>query len=402
MAKYDYVISNESGVKREGSIAASSLEIARSKLESKKNIIISITEDKKLGNWFWERPNLGFQEKLLLVKNLATMQKVGITMTEALSIIIDQTKGANNRKMYENILEMIKSGQSLSKSLREYNYIFPDIMVNMIETGEESGTMEKVLNQLDLQMEKEYEIRKKVVSAFIYPAVIISITLVLAVGIVLFIMPKIIKIFDNFDLALPLPTRILIAVSGLITEKPFTTLISVVAAVFISVTILRMKALKPILHRITLYLPVFGGILISANLARFARTLNSLLQSGVTMNKSLEIIMKMVDNNMYRQAIGVAHERIEQGGKLGESLANNERLFPPIATKMIEIGERTGSLETTTASLADLYEKKVDALTRNLSVLLEPILLVFMGVLVGGIALAIILPIYQLPNLIQS
>lgn len=402
MPKYHYVISSQDGVKKEGEIVTSNLELARAKLEVNQNIIISIMEDKKMGNWFWERPSLGFQDKLMFVKNLATMQRVGITMSEAISIIMDQTKSANNLKMYENILEMLKSGQTLSKSLREYNYIFPDIMINMIETGEESGTMEKVLTYIDIQMEKEYEIRKKVISAFIYPAVIISITMILAIGIVLFIMPKIIKIFSNFDVKLPLPTRVLIGVSNLITQHTLSTLAAIAAIIIFIVFIFRLKMLKPFFDRIILYIPVFGGILISSNLARFSRTLNSLLQSGIPVTKALDIIIKMMDNKMYREALERAHDKIEQGGKLGESLENNGRLFPALATKLLEIGERTGSMESTTGSLADLYERKVDSVTKNLSVLLEPLLLVFMGTLVGGIALAIILPIYQLPSLLQK
>ncbi|MDP2624783.1 MAG: type II secretion system F family protein, partial [Candidatus Peregrinibacteria bacterium] len=160
------------------------------------------------------------------------------------------------------------------------------------------------------------------------------------------------------------------------------------------------KFLKPFWHRVALRLPVFGKLLIYVNLARFSRTMNSLLQAGIPITESLDIVKSMIGNSVYRRAIEQARDKVEQGGKLGESFLEEERLFPPLVSKMIFIGEKTGSLEKTTDHLAKLYENNVDSITKNLTVLLEPLLLVFMGVLIGGVAVSIILPIYQLPSLI--
>lgn len=402
MARYDYVLTSNSGVRTEGSIDASNLDAAQRKLAKKDKIILSITENKHTRSWFWQRPSLSLQDKMLFTKHMATMVKVGITITEGLEILISQTKEKNNKRMYENILEMVQSGQTLSKSLSNYDYIFPEVFINMIATGEQSGTLEQIFEYLDIQLEKEYELRKKVLSAFIYPAVIISVTILVVIGIVLFIMPRITKIFASFDVELPLITRALIIFSDFVTEQPLVAAGAFFVVISFFIFIFKIKILKPFWHRVVLHLPVFGKILIFSNLARFSRTMNSLLQSGVPVTEALDITGNMMTNSVYKKFIYATRDKVEQGANLGESLEGNEKLFPQLATKTLFIGEKTGSLEVTTKRLAELYEHDVDNITKNLSVLLEPLLLVFMAVLVGGVAISIILPIYQLPSLLQK
>jgi len=224
----------------------------------------------------------------------------------------------------------------------------------------------------------------------------------MSLGIVIFIMPKITKIFTSFDVQLPLITRMLIGSSEFMTTKPFTAVGGAVSIILFLIAIFKFKKFKPFWDRVFLRVPVFGRILIYANLARIARTINSLIQTGVPITETLEITRKMLSNSEYKEAIGSAKEKVEQGGQLGASLEDNPKLFPPLATKMLFIGEKTGSLDVTTDRLAQLYEHNVDSLTKNMSTLLEPMLLVLMGTMVGGLALSIILPIYQLPNLLKG
>lgn len=389
-----------SGVREEGILNAANKELALSKLRQKNSIIISLVEASKKHTWFWQKPHMKLQEKVIFTTQLATMIRVGIPLTEALNIILTQTKRPQNKEMFRVMIEMIHSGQTLAKSLRIYDCVFPELFINMVASGEESGNLEQVLFYLSEQLEKEYEMRKKIISAFIYPAVIISITLLLSIGIVVFIMPKILKIFSSFDFTLPLPTRILIGLSTFLTEKPHIALLFVILFVMTVRFSLKARFLKPFWHTISLYIPIFSKIFIEAQLARISRLLFSLLQAGIPITKTLLIIANTLNHSQYKEALMNSQEKVIQGGKLGESFSDYEKLFPAMWTKMLAIGEKTGSLETTCGRLADMYEKNVDSMTKNLSVLLEPILLVFMGLLVGGVALAIIMPIYQLPNLI--
>lgn len=401
MKKYDYVVVNDQGIKEKGSCNAPNEETAIHQLRETYSMIISVMERKKRTWQIFGKPSLSLEDKMMFTQHLAIMIRVGITITEALEILQSQAETSQNRKMYANLIEMVKSGQSLSKSLNEYKNIFPEIFVNMIATGENSGSLEKVLDYLGVQLEKEYELRKKIVSAFIYPAVITGVTFVLMAGIVIFIMPKITNIFTSFEGTLPLPTRILIGLSTFVTDKPLLAFLSTFGVVGFLTILFKLKNLKPFWHRIVLHLPVFGKLMIYANLARFSRTMNSLLGSGVPIAEALKITSNMIGNRIYKKILGQAQEKVEKGGKLSEALEKNGKLFPPLATRMLYIGETTGNLEKTSKHLALLYERNVDSITKNLSVLLEPILLVFMGVLIGGVAISVILPIYQLPNLIS-
>lgn len=402
MKTYDYIITNEEGLRRRGTLQAANQEAVVRQLREEGNVVISVIEHLSVRTWFWSKPHLGLEEKMMFTKHMSTMLKVGITVNEALGILKSQTPTAKNKRMYDNIIDRINSGQTLANSLREYEKVFSEIFVNMVATGEKSGTLESVFEYLDVQLEKEYELRKKVVSAFIYPAVIIGITILLTFGIVVFIMPRIGGIFTSFDVKLPLPTRILMGLSSFILDHPLKAALLFFVLMGSIIGLFRAKFLKPMWHRIFLRLPVFGKILIYVNLARFSRTMNSLLQAGVPITEALQITGSMMGNSIYKNAVMISREKVEQGGKLGESFEDFPKLFPPILTKMLHIGEITGSLETTSAHLAELYEREVDNITRNLSVLLEPILLLFMGLMIGGIAVSIIMPIYQLPSLLEK
>lgn len=402
MPKFNYTLSSTGGRHEEGTITAPNREAALQKLRKENKIILACDEDlKKKREYFWQKPRFSFEDKMLFTKHLYAMVRAGVTITEALQIFINQTRGKSTKAMFENILNMIKSGQSLSKSLKVYNYIFSDVFVNMIATGEESGTLEQVLLYLGVQLEKEYDLRKKLKAAFIYPAVLLSITVLMALGIVIFIMPKVLKIFASFDVVLPLPTRMLIWLTNFLTGQWYFMIAGIIAFVIAIHFIVKIKGVRDAWHSFSLRLPVFGKILINANLARFARTLNSLLQSGVSMTKALAIVGDMISNNVYKRLINDARLKVEQGAGLGDSFSVNERYFPQLFVKLLAVGDKTGSVEDSTGQLAELYEKDVDNMTKNLSVLLEPILLVLMGAVVGGLALSIIMPIYQLPNMIQ-
>src|SRR3989338_3961963 len=402
MKQFDYVVLTTEGIKTRGRLRVSNEEMARENLKKKYAIIISVTERLTDKTYFWQKPHLSYEEKMMFAKYMAIMSQVGITITESLEIIISQTTSSSNRMMYEDILERVSSGQTLADALRVYEVTFSEIFINMVQVGEKSGTLESVLTHLAVQIEKAYELKKKIISAFIYPAIIVSMTLTITLGMVIFVMPKILEIFKNFDVVLPLPTRILVGVSTFILTHPFGFIVLIFGVLGGTTLLSRIRWIRPIYHRVLLHTAIFGKILIYMNLARFARTLNSLLEAGIPITEGLQITANMMGNTFYKNALLSAKERIKRGGGLGDGFTEHPKLFPPLVKKMLYIGERTGSLETSTKHLARLYERNVDNMTKNLSVLLEPFLLIFMGILIGGIALSIILPIYQLPNLISN
>ncbi|MEK7145767.1 MAG: type II secretion system F family protein, partial [Patescibacteria group bacterium] len=360
MKYFRYVVTNGQGKKERGKILATSEEEAIQKLKRDGKWVVGLVEQKKASQSIIDRPSLSFESKLMFTKHLATMIDAGINLTEAFNILIEQTPRGANKKMFENIFKMISAGETLSMSLRQYPRIFSEIFVNMVSIGEKSGSLSETLQYLDEQMEKEYELRKKVVGAFIYPAVIVVITLLLTLGIVVFIMPKISKIFTSFDVALPLPTRILIASSDLLTTHPLKVIGVTILTVVIISQLFRIRKLGVLWRRIWLFMPVFGKILISMNLARFSRTMNSLLKAGVPITQALDITSKVFTDPSYQKIIDEARRKVEQGSTVYEALQDQGRLFPTLAIKMLNVGEKTGQLEKTTGHLAKLYEHQVD------------------------------------------
>ncbi len=402
MKQFRYTIETKGGKKEKGSLYAASKDLAVQDLKKRGELILSVEELEARQNVFLSGPSLSFQDKLLFTSHLSTMLGAGITITESLQIILDQATRQGTRLMYEDLIRRVNAGQTLSESLSYYPKLFSQIFINMIGVGEKSGSLVEVLGYLKTQLEKENELRQKVVAALVYPGVIVSMTLLMVFGITFFIMPKILDIFQSFDVTLPLPTRILIGFTHLITGQPL--LFFSVLGLFVGGSFLLMRSdfFQPIWHRVVVHVPVFGRIWIGVNVARFCRSLNSLLKAGVSIDKALEITGSMFSDRSYRDLALEARKKVEQGASLEEALRGHERQIPILVIKMFAVGEKTGRLEETTEHLASLYEQSVDNITRNLSVLLEPLLLVFMGLLVGSVALAVILPIYQLPNLIQG
>lgn len=400
MTQFKYSVIGANNVQEKGAIQAKNKNEAVEALRAQGKKIINLVEVKPSSFSFLNQPHLSFQEKMMFAKHMSTMIRSGIAISEALGILTEQSKKGPNRTMFNDILQRVNSGQSLSESMREYPKVFSDVFVNMVATGEESGTLDESFEYLDKQLEKEYDLRKKVGSAFIYPAVIVGITLLLVVGIVVFIMPRIINIFSTFDVVLPLPTRIMIGFSSFIVENPLFTLLGVVTFVVGCIFLMKLKKVKAFFARVILYVPIFGKLLRNVNLSRFCQTFHSLLEAGVPITKTLAIVEASLSNEDFKQSVARVKAKVQEGGSLGEAFLPEEKLFPVMFTKMISVGERTGSLGSTVEHLSRLYEKSVDDMTKNLATLLEPILLVFMAGLVGAVAISIILPIYQLPNLI--
>ena len=402
MAKFNYILSDQNGLKETGSISATDQQEVLDQLAKTGKIIISVQKEKKGSLSFFSKPSFNTQAKLLFIKNLSMMINVGLTVTESLEIIASQEKDANKQRMYLEIIEMIKAGQTLGNSLKKFDYVFSNLFINMVKTGEDNGNLEETLQYLDQQMEKAYHTRKKVIGTMIYPAVLLTITISISIGIVVFIMPKIMGLFSSLGSDLPLPTKILVKVSNFFTQDTGFAIGSIVIFSTLSFYLLKWKKLKPFWHRIFIYMPIFGKLFITANVARFSRTLSSLLKSGVTITEALDTCAETLSNTLYKKALTEASEKVERGSGLGETLEVYPKLFPVLAVKLLYIGEKTGSLETTSGKIAQMFEQNVDDMTKSLSTIMEPIMLVFMGGMVGGIAMSVILPIYKVTQMMNS
>lgn len=335
------------------------------------------------------------KEKIFFAEHLALMIKGGLTITESLETLREQTRSRKFKKTLESVLKRVLKGESLAQSFSRHPSVFNKFFCSIVGVGEESGTLEENLNYLTLQLRKDYDLKRKVKSAMIYPILVVCLALGIAFFVTLFVLPKVIDLFKNLDMDVPLTTKILISFTYFFKENwPFVIVGFFLFVVLINV-LLKIKSIRFFFHKIIISLPIFGNIIKDINLARFSRTFYTLLKSGMPLIEALETCNRTLPNDVYKRNLNLAKQRIEKGEKISESLGAFPQTFSPIFTRMILVGEKSGTLEESFLYLATFHEEEVDTSLKNLSGLLEPILLIFVGLLVGFIAFSVIIPIYR-------
>jgi len=343
---------------------------------------------------------VSFLEKLLFTKHLGTMVKSGIPIAEALDVLRTQTKSTPFRKVLSGILASVENGQTLSKSFGKYPKVFNEFYLSLIEIGEESGTLESNLEFLAEQLAKDYALRKKVLGALLYPALVVSAAVIMGGFISIFILPKLVDFFSAFDVELPMTTKILLFVSIAMRDYGVFIAAGLVVLTVMAFFALKIKKVKSIWHSLVLRLPLFGEMLAYGQLARFSRNFGVLLKSGVPIARALEVVSGTLSNLKFKNDLKETAKSHVKGKSIGVSLAKYKE-YPPIVNKMISVGEKTGKLDETLLYLGDFYEDEIDSLSKNLTTILEPILLITIGLVVGFIALAIITPIYELTGSVR-
>lgn len=342
------------------------------------------------------------KEKMFFTEHLALMLKGGLPLTEALEVLKGETKSKVFKKALGDVIKRILEGESLSKSLGQYPGIFDKFFRNIIMVGEESGTLEENLKYLSLSLQSEYALKKKVAGALVYPVLIITMAIGIVSAATIFILPNFIKLFQSLKIKLPIATKILLDFGDFLHKYWFLALAGIIAAIFIYRALNLIKVFRFFFHNIALNFPLVGGIDRSRNLARFSQTFYTLLKSGVSILDALDICIQTTPNEVYKKDIMFIRAGVERGEKLSDGLKKFPKSFPSIFSQMVLVGERSGALEDSMAHLAGFYEAEADDSLKNLSGILEPLLLIFVGLLVAFLALAIILPIYQFTSNLKS
>lgn len=336
-------------------------------------------------------------QKIFFTENLRVMIRAGLSLTESLQTLAMQTESKGFKEVILEIREDVEEGTSLSDALGKYPKLFPPIFVNMIAAGEVSGTLENTLEQLTNQMQKDYELIAKIKSALTYPLVIVIATILIGIGMMIFVVPQILSIFDEIGAEeLPLATKMLIGFSDFVSNNLILVIILLVTAVVAFSWFINTKFGKYVWHKLLLNTPIIGPIIKKINLARFSRTLSSLIRTDIPIVKSMLITSDIVNNVYYRDALRSGAESLKKGENLSTILGGTPQLFPPLIVQMTAVGERAGTIDEMLGEIADFYEGQVRQIMGNLSSIIEPILIIFLGAAVAGIALAIITPIYSL------
>jgi len=406
---YKYSATSKKGDMRSGEIEAASKKDADALLKKKGLLVISIKGEGEEDDLPKKQPKgavfrfgrVTVVEKVLLAKNLSVMIKAGLPLKEALDTLYEQSRG-KLRKVIGSVIQDIESGKSLADAMEKFPKVFPEYFTSIIRASEESGTLEENLAYLADHMESDWMLRRKIRSAMLYPVFVLGATGLIGLGLAIFVLPKVTELFTSFDVALPVTTRMLLWVADVFQKYGVYIAIGAVIGVPFLIWFFRRKFMKPFTHRIILGIPVIKKISRNLNLARFNRTLGVLLRSGIPIDRALGITVNTLNNVVYRRDLEEAAEEVQKGKALSVVLDSFPGQFPKLVTRMIKVGEGSGKLEGTLLYLARYYEEEVDNLTKNLATILEPILLVIIGVIAGGLALSIITPIYQLTGSIGN
>lgn len=340
---------------------------------------------------------VSFLEKLLFTKHLAVMMKAGIPISEAISTLLDQTKSKGFKKILSEVVADVKNGQSLTKTFKKHPKVFDEFYISLIEVGEESGALEKNLEFLAKQLAKDYSLRQKIQGAMLYPGIVFFATTVMGGFISFFILPQLVDFFAAFNTTLPITTRILLFFANLMKNYGIIIITGLILSGLTGYWLIGLPKVKPKWHSLMLKFPLFGTLIAYGQLAHFSRNLGVLLSSGVPVIRSLETTSSTLSNLKFRNDLLEVTRALTKGKNIGQALEQKKyNEYPPIVSKMINVGEKTGKLDETLLYLGDFYEDEIDNISKNLSTTLEPILLLIIGLVVGFVAIAIISPIYEL------
>ncbi|MBU1958053.1 type II secretion system F family protein [bacterium] len=340
-----------------------------------------------------------FKKELVdFFKNIALMVKSGIPLNESMTVLLQQTKNKTFRNFLEDLKTQLEHGSSLSKALEKYHAQIGDMALNIIKAGEINGTLDTNLKYLADILTHNRELGQKINSALIYPKIVIGITFIVGGGISIFILPKLIPLFKSLDVELPLATRILLYISTFLQDHGIIAFTGV-AIVFILFTISRkIPIFRWIYHTAAINMPFFGKLFRDYQLALFNQIFGTLFRSGLTIKETLMATSQAMTNVRYQKALTKATARLTSGVPLATILGQYPKLFPKNVTALVAVGEQSGKLEETFTYLSTYYENEVEVQTKRLPTLLEPVILVLIGVVVGFIALAVIAPIYELTS----
>jgi type IV pilus assembly protein PilC len=392
------------GLIETGELSANSKEEIISILR-KKNITPTLIRPKGKAASFGSKLSFGggVKDKDIVVfsRQFATMIDAGLPLVQALDILSTQVENKSLAKALTTIKGDVEAGSTYADALRKHQKIFSDLYANMVAAGESGGILDTILNRLAAYIEKSMKLKKKVKGAMIYPIVVSTIAIGVIAVIMVFVVPTFAKMFASFGGQLPAPTRLVMSMSSFIAGLGgLIVVILLVAAVVAFAQIRKTEGGKKATDAIFLKLPIFGILLKKVAVAKFTRTLGTLISSGVPILDGLEITAKTAGNKVIEHAVMDVRQAVSEGKTLAEPLMKS-RVFPPMVTHMIAVGEATGALDVMLSKIADFYDDEVDSAVSNLTSMMEPMLMVFLGGAVGFIVIAMYLPIFKLITLVK-
>ena len=347
--------------------------------------------------------SLPFKQKVkqrsiaIFTRQLATMIDAGLPLVQSLEILSSQQDSKLFKNIIREIREDVEGGNTFAGALKKHPTTFNELYTNLVVAGEEGGILDNILNRLAIYIEKSEALRKKVKSALIYPATIVGVAVIVVMILMIFVIPVFETMFKSAGSSLPLPTLIVVTMSKLIKKYVVVFIPALILLIYLLRKYHQTPSGKMVMDRLLLKLPVFGPLFKKIAVARFSRTLGTLVSSGVPILDGLTIVSRTSGNRAIETAILNARTSIREGETIAEPLSRSN-IFPPMVIQMISVGESTGALDSMLSKVADFYEEEVDIAVANLTSLLEPFLMIFLGVVIGGVVIAMYLPIFNMAS----
>ncbi|MFH1304909.1 MAG: type II secretion system F family protein [Candidatus Omnitrophota bacterium] len=405
MAKFAYLAKNKAGQTLKGDVEAVDKKNALNVLREKELIVLKLEEAKEKRSVFAvfgsrKRAKVKMDELVVFSRQMATMMAAGITIVESLDTLAEQTDNAGFEFILRDIRDSVNTGASLSEAMNKYTAVFSGYFVNMVKAGESSGMLDDVLERVAVYMEKTNTLQKKIKSAMTYPVVVTAMALGITIVMVVKVIPVFKDMFSGFGADLPGPTQFLINVSDFSRKYFLLVTIFIIAMVVTIKWYFGTERGHTFLDGIKLRLPVFGVLLKKVAISKFTRTLSTLVKSGVPILSALEIVARTSGNVVVEQAINNVADSVREGESIYRPMEKSG-IFPPIVTRMVAVGEKSGELETMLTKIADFYDEQVDIAVDGLTSMIEPLVIAFLGIVIGGIVICMFLPIFKMSTLID-
>ena len=400
--KYYFTAINKDGNKYDGEMEATNKSMFFNEFKKTGNTLVVVRESKNKKNI----NNINFSfltrikaiDKINFAKNTSNMLDAGLSLSRTLSVSEKQTTNLKLKDIFRKLNISISSGKTFHEALAEYPKVFPSIFISMVKAGEESGNLAQALKDISIQMDKNYVLQKKVKGAMMYPSIIFIVMIVIAFLMMIYVVPRLTKTFKDMKSELPSSTKLIIYVSDLLSNHAILSLACLVLF-FVSIFyFIKTSIGKNLSDTIILKIPVISQIVKETNSARTARTLSSLLSAGVDIVSAVKITGEILQNNNYKKVLEKIAVVVEKGESMSIVFEENYKLYPAFVAEMVSVGEETGKLSSMLLGVANFYENEVEQKTKDLSTIIEPVLMVVIGASVGFFAISMISPMYSVMN----
>ena len=397
MPVFTWVAETKKGRKLKGELEAADEKIALSQLRRRNLSVKKIKQKPKdiFENVSWMQPKVRSKDIVIFTRQFSTMIDAGLPLVQGLTILAEQTENKTFKGILKEVTKDVEGGSTLAEAMKKHPKVFDDLFVNLVAAGEVGGILDTILRRLADYIEKAEKLKKRIKGALTYPIVVVAIAILVIAVILIFVIPVFEDMFAGFGAALPAPTQLVVNMSRFVKGNFHFIIIALAALVVAFKQYRNSKGGRKTTDSLFLKLPIFGDLLRKVAVARFTRTLGTMIQSGVPILDSLEIVAKTSGNVILEEIIYEVRSSIAEGQTIAEPLSETD-IFPGMVVQMISVGEATGALDTMLGKIADFYDDEVDAAVEALTSMLEPLLMLFLGGSIGGLVIAMYLPIFQM------